>query len=98
MTKNKIIVVIIIIFLSALSIWIYVSIHSNQDGGGALISPQNIFKSNSEPAKPTLTPTPTILPSPTPIILDLKNGLSKEVEKLTPENFSPDFEMLKKSF
>ena len=32
------------------------------------------------------------------IILDLKNGLSKEVEKLTPENFSPDFEMLKKSF
>ncbi len=95
---NKKFIIIILIFLSALFIWIYVSIHSNQNGGGSLISPQNIFKSNSEPAKPTLIPTPTILPSPTPIILDLKNGLSKEVEKLTPEDFSSDFETLKKSF
>ncbi|MDO8570061.1 MAG: hypothetical protein Q7R97_00560 [Candidatus Daviesbacteria bacterium] len=95
MTSKKIIITIIII-LSALSIFIYVSIHGRQNGGGNLISPQNIFKSNSESAKPTFTPPATA--GPTPIILDLKNGLSKEVEKLTPDDFSPDFEILKKSF
>lgn len=97
MIKKKYIMIILII-LSALSLFIYVSIHGRQNGGGSLISPQNIFKSNSEPEKPTFTLTPTILPSPTPIILDLKGGLSKEVEKLTPEDFSSDFETLKKSF
>ena len=87
-------VIIILIFLSALSIFIYVSIHSRQGNGSVLKSPEATLSG----VKPTLSPVPTIWLTPTPIILDLKNGLSKEVEKLTPEDFSPDFETLKKSF
>lgn len=87
-------VIIILIFLSALSLLIYVSIHSGQGNGDGLKSPE----SNKSNIKPTSTPEPTIWLTPTPIILDLKNGLSKEVEKLTPEDFSQDFETLKKSF
>ncbi|MDO8639040.1 MAG: hypothetical protein Q7R43_05690 [Candidatus Daviesbacteria bacterium] len=93
MIRNKIIVVIII-FFSALFIFIYVSIHGGQRNGGNLKSPE----SNILDIKSTSTPVPIIWLTPTPIILDLKNGLSKEVEKLTPEDFSLDFETLKKSF
>lgn len=91
MTRKKIII-ILIIFLSALSIFIYVSIHGGQGNGNNLKSPES---NNPVTTGPTLTPTPTIWLTPTPIILDLKNGLSKEVEKLNPEDFSSDFETLK---
>lgn len=42
------------------------------------------------------TPTqPPSTPTPIPIIIDSSSNLREEVDKLTPEDFSPDFKVLK---
>jgi len=41
------------------------------------------------------TPTTFLTPTPTPIIFDQNSNLWQETEKLTPEDFSDDFNLLK---
>lgn len=39
------------------------------------------------------TPVPT--PTPTPLVIDQSSNLAEEVDKLTPQDFSEDFQMLR---
>lgn len=62
-----------------------------------------LFKSNLSSSKISpnlqsgnvLIPTPTPTPTPTPPVFDKNSNLEEEIEKLTPEDFSEDFKLLK---
>lgn len=82
--KNKIIRSLLIVILMITVLVIYASIHPNQ-----------IQKINFIQGKNIISPTPSPTPIPTPIILNEKSDLKRELEKLTPSDFSGDFKFLK---
>lgn len=81
--KLKFIVPIVVVALTLAGFFLY----RNQASDKALTAPfkgsQNLF-----------VPSPT--PTPTPVVFDRNSNLEEEADKLTPEDFSSDFELLKK--
>ena len=52
--------------------------------------------SQSEQIQPASKPLPTVtaILTPTPLIIDDKTNLAEEIDKLTPADFSDDFQQL----
>ncbi len=84
MKAKKIILLVILLLIGYIVYKYYVSIQQNPTKTNNLIKAGNVV---------TQTPTPT--PTPTPIVIDQSSNLESEVEKLNPQDFAPDFNLLK---
>lgn len=47
------------------------------------------------PLPPNKTPKVTLTPTRTPVFIDENSNLSKEIDKVSPEDFNNDFQKLK---
>ncbi len=89
--KRKLLIGLTILFL----IFMFFKIKDGL-GNNSLITPSLITQKLAGPT-PSQVPTPTLTPTPTPIILNKSSDLLEEINKLTPEDFSVDFKLLREN-